>query len=880
MTTGKKSLTSQNDSDIINQKQRREIMKKAFTSLLLVITALTLVACKAANYTVTFDSRGGSAVEAQKVVEGKFATKPTDPTRADYSFRFWTADATANTEFKFAETAIKANTTLYAVWVELDKSVLSFDSRGGSAVASQIVLTGGTASAVAAPTREDYRFGGWFETKMGGTWRDANPVDVASTVVSEDKTLYAYWEPVNSKSVSYPASQTYVVAIGSDSAHINPLTYTDNGQQAFFGLLSAGMYDQDVDWSKAIKDGMAAYEGDFSKIKGKDGEGQFLAAAFDYAYKPVLADGWPADADGNDYEKEDGSIDKELAGVVKSPTWTYKIKDNMKFENGDKITADTFEYTLKMYVDPVLLNTRAAHVYDSQYLNLKNSKEYMEGTAEWSAVGFEKLGELEFKLTFYSEITQKQAIDMIDIVTLLNPTAFDAGFTTPDKRTNNYGTVDNKFVSYGPYVVKEWSQNARWVFNKNYDFVNKAEISYKSLEYQVIANEDQREQLFADGVLNAFGLSATYYAKYANDESILSSPDAYTLKLSFNNNARTDGKQVPSIVADHDFRMAFFYGINRNDFAAEAAAPDVPKLAILSDIHLTAITNLIPYNDTQYHLDVVNDAVLDLSPETNGYLPNKAITLFNQAYAKWAVGDNAGKKVVLELPVRSGSVYYEKSAEFIEKELEDLFGPDKLDIQVKKLAADVYGTATKGYNYDIAFNGMGGATSFGLFFMYAIYGQLYGPGYTFEPGWGIPEMELEIDFSDYYELISAKPVAELEDYELLFLNGVINEGTEDEVKVVAVGEGGIWKGTMTEFASFSELTIEEATEYDLKHENNYIAMAAIERAIFELMPLIPLTATANSTVYNDIVVEWPAYTILFGWGGQKYRYISTDVDYQ
>lgn len=857
-------------------------MKKAFTSFMLILTAITLVACKAAVYTVTFDSLGGSAVEAQSVTEGKYATKPaTDPERADYLFRFWTADKTANTEFKFAETKIVADTTLYAVWVEIDKSVLTFDTRGGSAVASQIIPTGSKAQAVANPTRDDYRFAGWFETKMGGTWRDSTPVNVADLVVNDDVTLYAYWEPVNSKAVSYPASQTYVVATGSDAAHINPLTYTDNGQSTFFGFLSAGMYEQDVDWKKAIAEGMAAHEGDFSQFRDKNGNGgPHLAAALDYTYRPLLAEGWPVDAEGNDYALEDGSIDKELASSVKSLTWTYKIKDGIKFENGDQITADTFEYTLKMYVDPVLLNTRAAHVYDSQYLNLKNSKEYMEGSVQWDAVGYEKIGELEFRLTFYSEISQKQAMDMIDIVTLLNETAFEAGFTTQDRRTNNYGTVDNKFVSYGPYVVKEWAQNAKWVFNKNYDFVGKNDISYKSLEYQVIANEDQREQLFANGTLNAFGLSATYFAKYANDPSILSSPDAYTLQLSFNNNARSDGKQVPSIVADHDFRMAFFYGINREDFASEAAAPDVPKIALLSDIHLTAIENLIPYNDTQYHLDVINDPDLALSPETVGYLPNKAKTLFDTAYGKWAVGDNAGKKVVLELPVRSGSVYYEKSAEFIEKELEDLFGSDKLDIVVNKLAPDVYGNATKAYNYDLAFNGMGGATSYGLFFMYAIYGQLYGPGYSFEPGFGIEEMELEIDFSEYHALVSAKDESELEDYEVLFLKGIIDAGTEDEVKVVPVGSDGIWKGTLTEFAEFSELTIEESSNYDLKHENNYIAMAAIERAILEIMPLIPLTATASSTVYNDVVVEWPAYTILFGWGGQKYRYLSSDVDYQ
>lgn len=69
------------------------------------------------TYTVTFNSNGGSEVEPQTVNAGETATAPTAPTKAGYDFVAWYSDSELQNEFNF-ETAINADTTLYAGWVE------------------------------------------------------------------------------------------------------------------------------------------------------------------------------------------------------------------------------------------------------------------------------------------------------------------------------------------------------------------------------------------------------------------------------------------------------------------------------------------------------------------------------------------------------------------------------------------------------------------------------------------------------------------------------------------------------------------------------------------------------------------------------------------
>ena len=66
------------------------------------------------QFTITFDSDGGSAVQSQQVYEGDFATKPANPTKAGMSFDYWvTADGFA---YDFG-TPVDADLTLKATWI-------------------------------------------------------------------------------------------------------------------------------------------------------------------------------------------------------------------------------------------------------------------------------------------------------------------------------------------------------------------------------------------------------------------------------------------------------------------------------------------------------------------------------------------------------------------------------------------------------------------------------------------------------------------------------------------------------------------------------------------------------------------------------------------
>lgn len=145
------------------------------------------------TYTVTFDSKGGSAVSSQTVDHGEKVTKPTDPVREGYGFGNWFKDAALTDQFDFNAYTVTNDVILYAKWVPNTYTV-SFDSKGGSAVDSQTVSYGEKVTRPDDPTKTGYTFDNWYE--------GSNEFNFDTYTVTNDVTLYAKWN-INTYTVTF-----------------------------------------------------------------------------------------------------------------------------------------------------------------------------------------------------------------------------------------------------------------------------------------------------------------------------------------------------------------------------------------------------------------------------------------------------------------------------------------------------------------------------------------------------------------------------------------------------------------------------------------------------------------------------------------------------
>ena len=160
--------------------------------------ALTLYPVWNTNqYTITFDTNGGSEIAPITQEYGTAITAPADPTREGYTFIGW--------DREIPETMPAENMIITAKW-KVNQYTITFDTNGGSEIAPITQDYGTAITAPADPTREGYTFIGWEK-------------EIPTTMPAENITLKAKW-----KDIEKPTGE---IIIGTDKWHefLNTLTF-------------------------------------------------------------------------------------------------------------------------------------------------------------------------------------------------------------------------------------------------------------------------------------------------------------------------------------------------------------------------------------------------------------------------------------------------------------------------------------------------------------------------------------------------------------------------------------------------------------------------------------------------------------------------------
>ena len=132
-------------------------MKRRLLTLfiILIVSLLAFCACDKFfvsadpnEYTVTYETNGGSAVASAKVARGGLAIRPEDPTKAIDDFEGWFADEELTTPWNFETDKVVADTTLYAKW--------SHNCTGGTATCTKFAICTGCGESYGSLDRNNH----------------------------------------------------------------------------------------------------------------------------------------------------------------------------------------------------------------------------------------------------------------------------------------------------------------------------------------------------------------------------------------------------------------------------------------------------------------------------------------------------------------------------------------------------------------------------------------------------------------------------------------------------------------------------------------------------------------------------------------------------
>ena len=124
------------------------------------------------QYTIAFDTNGGSEIAPITQDYGTEITAPDNPTRKGYTFKGW--------DKEIPRTMPVENITVKAQW-EINQYTITFDTNGGSEIAPITQDYGTEITAPDNPTRKGYTFKGWDK-------------EIPETMPAENMTVKAQWK--------------------------------------------------------------------------------------------------------------------------------------------------------------------------------------------------------------------------------------------------------------------------------------------------------------------------------------------------------------------------------------------------------------------------------------------------------------------------------------------------------------------------------------------------------------------------------------------------------------------------------------------------------------------------------------------------------------
>ena len=132
------------------------------------------------QYTITFDTNGGSEIAPITQDYGTEITAPDNPTRKGYTFKGW--------DREIPETMPAENITVKAQW-KINQYTITFDTNGGSEIAPITHDYGTEITAPDNPTRKGYTFKGWDR-------------EIPETMPAENITVKAQWK-INQYTITF-----------------------------------------------------------------------------------------------------------------------------------------------------------------------------------------------------------------------------------------------------------------------------------------------------------------------------------------------------------------------------------------------------------------------------------------------------------------------------------------------------------------------------------------------------------------------------------------------------------------------------------------------------------------------------------------------------
>lgn len=205
-------------------------------------------------------------------------------------------------------------------------------------------------------------------------------------------------------------------------------------------------------------------------------------------------------------------------------TYTFYLRKNAVWSNGDKVVAQNFVDSFRRLADP---NTKSQYMFMVETAQIKNYKNIAEGKDKPETLG------VEAKDDYTLVVTLENPVPFFDkLMTFGSFSPINKAFV--DKVGDAFGTAPDKALYNGPYVLTKWEVGYGYEMMRNTKYWNDKETKNDGVTWRIVKDSAADVNLYETGQIDFVRLSGPEVKKYMDHPEFLKYNEAVVFWLVFN----------------------------------------------------------------------------------------------------------------------------------------------------------------------------------------------------------------------------------------------------------------------------------------------------------------------------------------------------------
>lgn len=225
--------------------------------------------------------------------------------------------------------------------------------------------------------------------------------------------------------------------------------------------------------------------------------------------------------------------------------YTFTLRDDAKWSNGDKVTANDFVFSWRRLLNP---DTASEYNFIGEVAGIVNSAAVVAGEKTLEELGVVAQDDTTLVVTLDRPVPY-----------FLSLTAFPSFFPLNEKfyteKGADYAMEPANLLANGPFKMTSWNKGYGFILDKNPTYYDAKSVELDGLDYRVIKDNQTAALKYESKELDVVKLSAELVDKYKDNEAFTQFEAGYLWYMTPNNETE--------VFSNVNVRKAFQHAINK-----------------------------------------------------------------------------------------------------------------------------------------------------------------------------------------------------------------------------------------------------------------------------------------------------------------------------